>query len=59
LEMAILMGVFLVQVLFSTIFSLDLEVVCQLLSLSLHNVYLVGFSEGLTALCNIIGCFPS
>jgi hypothetical protein len=48
----------IVQVLFSVVLFLDLEVVDQFLSLPLHNLYLAGSLGGSISLCIIIGLFP-
>jgi hypothetical protein len=56
--MANLMGVPIIQVLFSVVLFFDLEVVGQLLPLQLHNLYLAGSLGGSISLCIIMGFFP-
>jgi hypothetical protein len=52
------MDVPIVQVLFSFVLFLDLEVVDQFLPLPLHNLYLAGSLGGSISLCIIMGLFP-
>jgi hypothetical protein len=53
-----LMGVPIVQVLFSIMFFLDLEVVDQFLPLPFHKLYLAGSLGGSISLCIIMGLLP-
>lgn len=58
LEMANLIDVPIVPVLFISVLFFDLEVVGQLLPLPLYNVYLTGSLGGSISLCIILGFFP-